>query len=205
MIKKNILLNKLPKSFYIRNELTVARELLGKIFVRKINGVELTGKIVEIEAYNGQMDEASHAYIGKTERNKVMFLPGGLLYVYFTYGMYFCSNVVTGKENKGNAVLLRAIEPLDNIELMAKNRFGKTKISEKEKRNLTNGPGKLCIALNIAREQNGTDLTGNEIFICDNDSVKESDIVTSKRIGIKKSVDLPWRFYIKDNPYISKK
>ncbi|MDE3057558.1 MAG: DNA-3-methyladenine glycosylase, partial [Bacteroidota bacterium] len=115
-------MNKLPRSFYTRPALTVARELLGKILVRKIGSVMLTGKIVEAEAYLGESDPASHAFRGKTERNSVMFRDGGYLYVYFTYGMHFCSNVVTGKEGIARAVLLRAVEPVEGIEAMKKNR-----------------------------------------------------------------------------------
>ncbi len=199
------LLNKLTKNFYTRELLTVAEDLLGKYFIRKLDGKILAGKIVEVEAYDGEIDEASHTFRGKTKRNEIMFEEGGYLYVYFTYGVHFCCNVVSGKKDEGKAILIRGIEPLEGIEIMAENRFGKNKISEKEKENLTSGPGKICQAFDIAREENGVDLMGDEIFLLKNKKVSEADIVRSKRIGIKKSTELPWRFYIKDNRYVSKR
>jgi DNA-3-methyladenine glycosylase len=195
-------LKRLPRSFYTRSALTVARELLGKILVRKIGGKTLTGKIVEVEAYLGESDPASHAFRGKTERNSVMFRAGGYLYVYFTYGMYFCSNVVTGQEGIARAVLLRAIEPLEGIEEMKKNR-GFT--GEFTLTNLTNGPAKLCEALHIRREQNGADLLGKQIFITHGENVPGKSIVRTSRIGINAAKEKKWRFYIKDNQWVSKK
>lgn len=197
--------NKLHKNFYTRNVHTVAKELLGKYFIRKSGKYFLVGKIVEVEVYDGRMDQAAHTYIGKTKRNEIMFEGGGNLYVYFTYGMHFCANVVTGKPNEGTAVLLRAMEPVEGKDQMALNRFGKTEITEKQKINLANGPGKICKAFDIKRNDNKTSLNGGEIFITDAPKIKTKQIVTSLRIGIKKSVDLPWRYYIKDNPYVSKK
>jgi DNA-3-methyladenine glycosylase len=196
---------KLPHKFYLRDVHTVAKELLGKLFVRKINSKTLIGKIVEVEAYDGKIDEASHAFNGKTKRNEVMFNGGGHLYVYFTYGMHFCSNVVTGKVDSAKAILLRAFEPVEEIETMAINRFGKKNISPKELLNLTSGPAKICRAFKLERAQNGTDLCGNEIFILDSPKLSAKQIVETTRIGIKKSVDLPWRYYIKDNPFLSRK
>jgi DNA-3-methyladenine glycosylase len=195
-------LKRLPRSFYTRSALTVARELLGKILVRKIGGKTLTGKIVEVEAYLGESDPASHAFRGKTERNSVMFRAGGCLYVYFTYGMHFCSNVVTGQEGIARAVLLRAIEPLEGIEAMKKNR-GFT--GEFTLTNLTNGPAKLCEALHIRREQNGADLLGKQIFITHGENVPGKSIVRTSRIGINAAKEKKWRFYIKDNQWVSKK
>ena len=197
--------NKLSQKFYTRNVLKVAKELLGKTLVVEINDKPLSGKIVEVEAYDGSCDEAAHTFIGKTKRNEVMFETGGLLYVYFTYGMYHCSNVVTGKENERTAVLLRAIEPIDGIEEMALNRFGEKEITQRQKLNLTSGPGKLCMALGIDKSHNGTSLLENKIYILNNKKITEDKIVTTTRIGISKSKELPWRFYIKDNPYVSKK
>ena len=196
---------KLDKNFYLRNPLTVARELLGKIFVRHENGNTLLGKIVEVEAYDGAVDKSAHSYIGKTERNAVMFEEGGLLYVYFTYGVHFCANVVTGRKDEGTAVLLRAFEPLNNFDLLAKRRFNKTEISEKEKINLTNGPGKICQAFNIKRIENGISLLGDQIYILNSNPIDDRMIVQTTRIEIKKSTELPWRFYIKNNPYVSRK
>lgn len=196
---------KLERQFYTRELLTVAKELLGKILVKDDGKIIFSGKIVEVEAYDGSIDEAAHTYIGKTKRNEIMFGIGGFLYVYFTYGAHFCSNVVTGREGEGTAVLIRAVEPLGGMKKMAHNRFGRNLINEKEKYNLTSGPGKVCKALSITRDHYGIDLTGNKIFLLDQPEINEEQIVISKRIGIKKSVDLPWRFYIKDNPYISRK
>lgn len=198
-------MQKLPISFYTRNVHIVAKELLGKIFVRKYSSSFLSGRIVEVEAYDGSVDESAHSFIGKTKRNEVMFNGGGLLYVYFTYGMHFCANVVTGKMNEGCAVLIRAVEPIDGIDLMSQNRFHKISLSEKEKLNLTNGPAKFCQAFAITKEQNGISLLSDEIFIVNANKINPSEIVNSKRIGIKKSVDLPWRYFIKDNPFVSKK
>ena len=196
---------KLKREFYTRNLLFVARELLGKILVKKSGSNILSGKIVEVEAYHGDYDQASHAFRGKTKRNEVMFNEGGCLYVYFTYGAHFCANIVVGKKGKGIAVLIRAIEPVEGIDVMIKNRFGREIIQDKEKYSLTNGPGKLCQALGINRTHNGTDLTGNEIFILDQPKLKGKEIGVGKRIGITRSVDLQWRFFIKDNSFVSRK
>lgn len=197
-------LKKLPEKFYERYVLDVAPDLLGKIFVRKTGDTYLSGKIVETEAYDGAIDEAAHSYNGRTERNAVMFDGSGLLYVYFTYGMHYCANVVTGKKGHGQAVLLRGIEPLSGIERMSFNRFGNKTPGEKQRLNLTNGPAKICQAFGMTKAQNGTNLTGNEIFILDLPLPGSSKIITTKRIGIKKSVDLPWRYYIEGNAYVSK-
>ncbi len=201
------MIKKLEKNFYTRDVLIVAKELLGKIFVfqdKRINQ-NLSAKIVEVEAYDGKVDEASHTFNGKTERNKIMFEEGGYLYVYFNYGMHFCANVVTGKKDEGTAILLRAMEPILGEHIFSERRFNKTVFTEKEKINLLNGPAKICQAFSINREQYGTDLTKGNIYLIDSPNLKDSQFITTKRIGIKKSVDLPWRFYIKDNPFISKK
>jgi len=204
-MNKSDFTDKLSKDFYLADVLTVAKNLLGKTFVKAGSNKILSGKIVEVEAYNGLMDEASHSFNGMTKRNEIMFKQGGLLYVYFTYGMHFCSNIVTGKEGDGCAVLIRGIEPIDGIKQMAKNRYGKTALTGKENINLTNGPAKLTQAFGIGRKDNGIDMTGNEIYILDSKNIHSKKISVSKRIGIKKSVDLPWRFYITDNPFVSGK
>jgi DNA-3-methyladenine glycosylase len=196
---------KLERQFYTRDVLIVAKELLGKILVKNDAKLTFSGKIVEVEAYDGSIDEAAHTFIGKTKRNEIMFGTGGFLYVYFTYGVHFCSNVVTGKEGSGTALLIRALEPIDGIKKMSYNRFKRNLIKEEEKYNLTSGPGKICQALSITKEHYGIDLTGNKIYLLDQPDLTDDQIVISKRIGIKKSIDLPWRFYIKDNPYISRK
>jgi DNA-3-methyladenine glycosylase len=194
---------KLQRNFYMRDLLTVARDLLGKILVKKENGEILSGMIVEVEAYDGEIDEAAHTYIGKTKRNEIMFNEGGYLYVYFTYGAHFCCNVVTGISGRGTAVLIRAVEPLEGEEIMVKNRFGRKLKNEKEKFNLTSGPGKICQAFAIGREHYGIDLTGDKIYLLDYRKIRKDEIGVSQRIGIKKSTHLPWRFFVKNNPYIS--
>jgi len=197
--------HKLKKNFYERDLLIVAENLIGKIFVKRADNKFLSGKIVEVEAYAHQIDEASHSYKGITKRNEVMFGKGGFLYVYFTYGFHFCCNVVTEKKGIGSAVLIRAIEPIDGIEIMKKNRFGNRLLKKKYITNLTSGPGKVCQAFGITKEHNGTSLTGNEIFIVEGEKIDSKNIVKTKRVGIKKSTEFLWRFYIKDNPFVSKK
>ncbi|MCH7972361.1 MAG: DNA-3-methyladenine glycosylase [Bacteroidetes bacterium] len=198
-------LSKLNKNFYIRDVNIVAKNLLGKIFVHNIGFKKLSGIIVEVEAYDGSIDKAAHTFIAKTKRNEIMFEQGGFLYVYFTYGAHFCCNIVTGRKDAGTAVLIRGIEPLDGIEKMIKNRFGLSELPKNKKFNLTNGPGKICQAFEINKSHYGINLTGNEIYLLENKKIKDKEIVTTTRIGIKKSIDLPWRYYLKDNPHVSKK
>ncbi len=198
-------LPKLSRDFYTRDVIVVAQDLLGKILVQNYRNKLLAGKIVEVEAYDGTIDEAAHTFIGKTKRNEIMFDEGGYFYVYFAYGAHFCCNVVTGVKDVGTAVLIRAVEPLLGIEDMSNNRFGHNLLNEKEKINLTNGPGKLCKAFNIDRRYNAMDLTGDEMFLLNQKKIAVNKIVATQRIGIKKSIHLPWRFYIKDNPYVSRK
>ena len=196
---------KLNKNFYKRELLTVAKELLGKLLVKKDGNKELAGKIVEVEAYDGEIDAAAHSFSGKTKRNEVMFNEGGLLYVYFTYGAHHCCNVVTGIEGKGTAVLIRAVEPIDGIEIMIHNRFKKELLKDKEIYNLTSGPGKVCSAFGINKSHSGIELTGDKIYLVKSKLKKHEQIGISKRIGITRSVDLQWRFFIKSNPYLSRK
>ncbi len=195
---------KLPREFYIRPVIKVAKALLGKILIKQEKNKILAGKIVEVEAYDGLIDEASHSFRGKTQRNEVMFREGGYFYVYFTYGVHHCCNVVTGKEGHGAAVLIRSVEPLTGIETMAIRRFGRRKITEKELVNLTNGPGKICQAFAFDRTHSGLDLTGDKVFIIDAPVLKKSEIGISKRIGISKSTELPWRFFIKESKFLSR-
>ncbi len=189
---------KLPKEFYTRKCLPVAKELIGKVFVRKKGRKVYSGIIVETEAYTGSTDAASHAYRGKTERNKFMFSEGGAAYVYFTYGNHYCMNVVVEKENISHAVLIRALEPVDGIEYMKKNR-GTDNIY-----NLTSGPGKLTEAMEISLKQNGADLTGDELFITESAEQTKIKFLKSKRIGITKNADKLYRFYAADNPFVSR-
>lgn len=196
---------KLGKNFYSRDVLIVAKELLGKILVKNDAKYPLAGKIAEVEAYHGDFDEAAHSFRGITKRTEVMFREGGYLYVYFTYGAHHCCNVVTGKKGEGTAVLIRAVEPLLGMDKMIKNRFGRNLKGEKEKFNLTSGPGKICKAFNLNRNHSGIDITKEKIFILDKPKVENSKIGISKRIGISKSTELEWRFFLKDNPYLSRK
>lgn len=195
---------KLQRKFYTRDVTVVASQLLGKILIKVERNKILAGKIVEVEAYDGDVDEASHSFKGKTRRNEVMFREGGHFYVYFTYGVHYCCNVVTGKEGHGAAVLIRAIEPLTGIETMAYRRFGKRKIDQEQLRNLTNGPGKICQAFAFDRTHSGLDLTGDKVYIIDAPLIKKSEIGISKRIGISKSTELPWRFFIKESKFLSR-
>ncbi len=205
MMIQQIKNRKLKRSFYKRDVRLVAKELLGKLLVKNEKDYYLAGRIVEVEAYDGFIDQAAHSFRGRTERNKVMFCKGGHLYVYFTYGAHFCCNVVTGKKDEGMAVLIRAVEPVDGVKYMSINRYGRELLSIKEKINLTNGPGKVCSAFSITKADDGTDLLGDKIFIARNQKINESMIGISNRIGIKKSTEFQWRFFIKRNPYVSRK
>jgi DNA-3-methyladenine glycosylase len=193
-----MLINKLPKNFYLQKCKIVARELIGKIMVRIKNKNVYAGIIVETEAYLGKNDPASHSYRGKTMRNEVMFGDGGLAYVYFTYGNHYCVNVVTEAEGIGNAVLIRAVEPVYGVERMKKNR-GVNDIY-----NLASGPGKLTQAFEIDKSLNGADLTGDEIFIVENE-IKYNNILRSGRVGITKNTEKKLRFYSSQNPFVSAK
>lgn len=194
----------LPKKFYIRPVLAVAKDLLGKVLIKTESKKMFAGRIVEVEAYDGSIDEASHSYNGKTKRNEVMFNTGGCLYVYFTYGAHFCSNIVTGKEGYGNAVLIRAVEPLAGIDYMIVNRFNRELKSEKELCNLTSGPGKVSKAFGFDSSYSGMDLTNSSVYLLDQPRLNSNKIGISKRIGITRSVDLPWRFFEIGNPYLSR-
>ncbi len=184
----------------------MAKDLLGKLLVRRIGKRLLIARIVETEAY-GQNDPASHSFRGLTKRNEVMFSTGGHLYVYFTYGMHFCANVVTGRAGKGEAVLLRAVQPLDGIDVMRRNRRHhgtKATAGDHVQPNLTNGPAKLCEALKIGRSENGIDLLGDDIYLLDSPKLRPSAIETSTRIGIRVGEKTPWRFSIKGNTWVSR-
>ena len=193
----------LPQSFYKLGTEKVAKELLGKKLVRVYKGKRISGIITETEAYLGLIDKGCHSYGGKmTERLKTMYLDGGYSYVYFIYGMYFCFNVVTRSPAHPEAVLIRALEPLEGVDLMKSFR------KQDNIKNLTTGPGKLCQALNITKDQNALPLTEGQIFIEDHKKMKPSQIIARPRIGIdyaEEAKDWPLRFYIKDSQFISKK
>lgn len=179
----------------------VAKKLLGHFLVSKYNNKILIGKIVETEAYLYN-DPACHSYSNRTKRNSMMYAPAGTSYVYFTYGMHYCFNVVTADVGIGEAILIRALEPIAGIEQMQLNR-SKTKLID-----LCSGPAKLTQALNINLKDNGINLLDKDSSILlryNNDLINEIDIVQTQRIGISKAKDMPYRFYIKDNIFVSKK
>ena len=175
----------------------VARRLLGCQLVRQLDGQVLSGIIVETEAYK-QTDAASHSYRGRTPRTDVMFGPAGHLYVYFTYGMHYCCNVVVGREGYGAAVLIRALEPMAGQDKMQQLRAGRAG------HELTNGPAKVCQALAIDKTWNGHDLTAAPLTLKLQPALRTDEVVQTTRVGITKAVDEPWRFYVKDNPYVSR-
>jgi DNA-3-methyladenine glycosylase len=177
---------------------TAAKRLLGCVLERDIDGETVSVRIVETEAYD-QTDAASHSYKGKTPRTDVMFGPAGHLYVYFTYGMHYCCNIVVGEKGYGAAVLIRAVEPLRGDEIIEKNRGGRHGVER------TNGPAKLCQALEIDKKLNGHDLSEPPLRLILQSPLKLHDIQSSQRIGISQAKDTPWRFYIRDNPYVSAK
>ncbi len=204
---------RLERDFFARDTLIVAKELLGKVIVREIDGVRLSGKIVETEGYIGSIDKASHAYGGKkTPRVEPLYGEPGISYVFSIYGMYECFNVISKEKGSPEGILIRAVEPIDGLEKIAQNRFRKSydTLTSKEIKNLTNGPSKLCIALDINKKvHNFMDLViSKELYIEDRDIINSSDIVETTRVGIdyaEEAVDFPWRFYVKNNIYVSKK
>jgi len=177
----------ISQDFYNRNTIEVAKDILGCKLNRRIGNEVLSGIIVEVEAYK-QDDPACHAFRGKTPRAITLFKQPGIAYVYFIYGMYHCMNIVTEEYDKAGAVLIRALEPIPPTEN-------------------TNGPGKLCKSLNITKEFNETDITSenSDLWIEEGIIVPKKQIITTTRIGIKLAADYPWRFYIKDNKFVSKK
>ena len=192
----------LSREFFRRDTLTVARELLGQRLVRRYeDGSVSVGLIVETEGYCGYRDAACHSYKGKTERTWVMFGEKGFAYVYLIYGMYHCLNVTSGLPDEPEAVLIRALEPVEGISGMEERR-GQTRI-----KNLCSGPGKLCIAMDVNRGHNGLDLTGNESLSIEG-GITPVHITASKRINIGyagEAVDYLWRFSVTGNPYVSVK
>ncbi|MEO6656254.1 MAG: DNA-3-methyladenine glycosylase [Pyrinomonadaceae bacterium] len=196
---------KLKRDFYLRKDtLAIARGLLGKLLVvLDANGRRVSGMIVETEAYLGVIDRAAHSSGGRrTPRNEVMYGPAGHVYVFFVYGMYYQFNVVCGPVDTPHAILIRAVEPVEGIEIMRQRR------GEMKDQNLTSGPGKLCIALGIDKGLNGEDLLGERVWLKDARSFSKNEIAAGKRIGIDYAGDdaeKPWRFWVKDNKYVSKK
>jgi len=201
-------LQPVPRRFYDRDPKLVAPQLLGKILVRREGRKLLAGRIVEVEAYLGQSDPASHAFRGPTDRNRVMFGPPGFAYVYFTYGMHYCVNVTCLKEGAAGAVLIRALEPLAGLEEMALNRDLNLALETeyvRVLRALTSGPARLCEALAITRTRDdGKDLaSGDSDLWIASDRARVGEIAASPRVGITQAADWPLRFYIVGNPFVS--
>ena len=193
----------LPSNFYARDTLTVARKLLGKKLVkREPSGLLLEGIIVETEAYIGVEDKACHARWRKKETCFPILGPGGFTYVYFTYGTYHMLNIVTEMDGFPSAVLIRALEPINGMDLMFKNR------KVEKVHDLTSGPGKLTMAFGISKEHNNIDLTKEDtLYIAEHSKPLKFDIVTTTRIGIlyaEEYINKPWRFYIKNNKFVSR-
>lgn len=199
---------KLPHSFYNGDTVEIARALLGKYILRRYEGELLAFRITETEAYVGRMDKACHAYgYRKSGRNQVMFGPPGHAYIYLIYGMHCCLNFVTEPEGEPSAVLIRGGEAVLGVDTMAKLRYGvlPEQFTAYQKKNFLNGPGKLCKALALTRDQNGTDLTGDTLWVADelkelrlDSPAEERPILAGKRIGIdyaEEAVHFPWRFY----------
>lgn len=189
----------LPRSFYDREVTVVARDLLGRVLVRRLpDGRRLAVRLVEVEAYAPD-DPASHSYRGPTERNRTMFGPPGRLYVYFTYGMHHCLNVVTGPAGVGAAVLLRAGEPLEGLEAMAERR------GTRDPRLLCSGPGRLAQALGLTREHDGADLVrGPDVRLLEGEPVLDERVVATTRVGINHGTERPWRFLVAGDPFVSR-
>jgi DNA-3-methyladenine glycosylase len=195
----------LPLSFYLRNDVTkVARELLGKVLVTNWNNELTSGRIVETEAYNGEVDKASHASKGKTKRTEVMYREGGKAYVYLIYGIHQMFNIVTNKADMPHAVLIRAVEPIEGIDIMMKRRSKKV-LDE----TVTKGPGSVGQAFGFHTSQTGHSLISNELYVMDDGfEVDKKLVTTSPRIGVDyagEDAALHYRFFIKGNPYVSGK
>jgi DNA-3-methyladenine glycosylase len=194
-------MSRLEADFFIRDGVTVARELVGKRLVRRLDGSDVVCRIVETEAYMGPLDKASHAYKNRrSKRTEVFYRRGGYLYIYLIYGMYYCCNIIAATEDRPEAVLLRAVEPLTGIEVIQKRRTARRLVD------LTNGPGKLCQALDIDDRLYGYDATtGWEIWLEDSD--QQFQISAAPRVNIdyaEEYRDEPWRFYLTGNPFVSR-
>jgi DNA-3-methyladenine glycosylase len=195
----------LPLSFYLRPDvLQIARELMGKVLVTNWNSAYTSGRIVETEAYAGELDRASHAFRGITPRTAVMFSEGGVAYVYLCYGIHQMFNIVTNAEGTAHAILIRAVEPMEGVDIMLR-RTGKKVLDN----TLTRGPGNVGKAFGFHTSQCGLSLQGQELYIADDGfSVEETSIITSPRIGVDYAGEhalLDYRFYVKGNPYVSGK
>ncbi len=197
MTQRTPLPRPLSREFYERNALEVARDLIGKTLVRRLDSQMLVGRIVETEAYIGEDDPACHASRGLTPRTRIMYGPPGFSYVYFTYGMYFMLNVVCEREGFPAAVLIRAVEPIAGLDKMMELRQAASE------RHLTDGPGKLCVAFDITTALNGLDLTRKTsvLQICAGGDIAE--VMWSSRIGIREGADRKWRCFVPNNRFVS--
>lgn len=202
-------MKKLDRDFYMRDTLTVARDLLGKLLVHETPEYRVAGRIVETEAYLGLEDKGAHSYEGlRTKRTEVMYGIGGTAYVFLIYGMYNCFNVVTREADRPEAVLVRAVEPAEGEAHMSQLRYGKDldSLSPKQRLSICNGPGKLCLAMSIDKTANGLDLCGDKLYICDMKN-EPFTIKSSPRINIDYAGEYarkPWRYYIEGNKYVSR-
>ena len=187
--------HRLSRAFYRRPSVVVAPELLNKVLAAG----RCRGRIVEVEAYAGPLDPASHAYRGPTVRNATMFGPPGHLYVYFSYGMHFCANTVTGHAGDGQAVLLRALAPVAGLDEMWTRRPAARRVTD-----LASGPGKLCQAMGIGREHDGVDLVRGPLRILDDGVDPPDDPAVGVRIGITRAADRPWRWFVAGDPNVSR-
>jgi DNA-3-methyladenine glycosylase len=196
-------MSRLSRDFFTRDTLTVARDLLGQRLVRVLDGARFSGRIVEVEAYVGEEDQACHARCGRTERNAPMYGPPGHAYVYFIYGMHHCLNVVTEREGYPAAVLIRALEPLEGIEEMRARRGDRPDVQ------LTSGPARLCQALDIDRQFDGADLCAPDarVFLEEGIPIPDDAAATGPRVGVRGdevAVTVPWRVFVRDSRYVSR-
>jgi len=195
-------MHKLPREFYMGDTLEISRALIGRLLVRSGPDGVAAGRIVETEAYLGAMDAAAHSYKrSPSGRTNIQYGPGGYAYVYLIYGMYCCMNVVTGEEGRPECVLIRALEPIEGIELMQRRR------RTDRLRSLCSGPGKLCMALGITRADYGADLCGGRLYVLEREG-KKPEIAATPRINIDYAPehrDKPWRFVDRNSKYLSVK
>jgi len=189
---------RLPRRFFVRDPVVLARDLLGRVLFYKTPEGLLAGRIVETEAYTGAADPASHAFRGRTARNAVMFGPAGHAYVYFTYGMHHCLNVTAGAQGTAGAVLLRALEPLAGVEIM------RARGDHGPESRLLSGPGKVGRAFGLSLIDNGRDFTRGPLGLATGAPVPDREVAISRRIGISRAVDLPYRFAVLSSPSVSK-
>lgn len=192
---------RLDRTFFTRDPRELAPDLLGKVLVHDRPGDRRAARIVEVEAYCGAIDPAAHTFRGETPRNRTMFGAPGLLYVYFSYGVHWCANVVAGDEGDGVAVLLRALAPTDGIEAMYLDRGA----AARRDRDLCSGPGKLTQAMGIRGHHDGIDLTDDPELTIVDDGHRPDDVVQTTRIGISSAVHEPWRWYVAGDPNISRR